>query len=398
LQGVFLISSLTTEQIRLNHLRKQYAFDKRKPTFYGIVREQLGLHSTDYWTPYLSVWARIGDYDAEAVFRSLDSGDRIVRLNSFRGTVHVVHVDNLPLLIRATGPFLYKRIRQHPDIKGLSDQEIKSLTDSVLTVLENGPKTMREIKKLLPDQAKKIRPLFTLAATSGRVIRATASHARNPTTAYALIEKWVDGFVPTDISEEEALREVIRLYIHRFGPVAIDDISWWIPTTKTKARDEVEQLVDEIVRVEIEGEERHMAADDAETAASLEPPAEPIVWLLPYEDYLPKAFINRDWYMAEEQRPMLFPQLREHYWPPNMSTPVTKAMKSTDASGEIRPTVWINGEAVGRWELESHDEKQNVVYKIYREVRPKYGNMISEKASELEDFVNTQLVPISSSK
>jgi hypothetical protein len=60
--------------------------------------------------------------------------------------------------------------------------------------------------------------------------------------------------------------------------------------------------------------------------------------------------------------------------------------------------LWIDGEAVGRWELEPTDEKQKVVFKIYREVRPKYGNMISEKARELEDFVNTQLVPISSSK
>jgi hypothetical protein len=261
------------EQIRLNRLRKQYAFDTRKPKFYDIAREQLGLHSTDYWTPYLSVWARIGNYDAGEIFRSLNCGDHIVRLNAFRTTVHVVHVDNLPLLIRATGPFLYKRIRQHPDIKGLSDQEVESLTDDVLTVLEDGPKTMREIKKLLPDQAKKIRPLFTLAATSGKVIRATASHARNPTTAYALIEKWVDGFVPVDISEEEALREVIRLYVQRFGPVTIDDISWWIPTTKTKARTEVEQLSDEIVRIETGGEGRYMTADDAETASSLGRPS-----------------------------------------------------------------------------------------------------------------------------
>ena len=83
-----------------------------------------------------------------------------------------------------------------------------------------------------------------------------------------------------------------------------------------------------------------MGADDAETAASLEPPTEPIVWLLPYEDYLPKAFIRRDWYMGEGQKPMFFPQLREHYWPPDISTPVTKASKSTNASD---PEVTRNG-------------------------------------------------------
>ncbi|MHA2065471.1 MAG: DNA glycosylase AlkZ-like family protein [Candidatus Thorarchaeota archaeon] len=224
--GFISMKELTVEQIRLNHLRKQYAFDKKQSDFYRIASDQLGLHSTDYWTPYLSVWARIGDYNAEAVFKSLNSGDRLLRLNAFRTTVHVVHIDNLSLLIHTTKAAFYKKMRQHPDIKQLSNQEIESITESVLATLEDGPKTMREIKKLVPEHAKQIRPLFHLAATSGKVIRATASHARNSTTAYALLEKWIEGFQLDDTSEDDALNQVIHRYIDRFGPVSINLKLW----------------------------------------------------------------------------------------------------------------------------------------------------------------------------
>ena len=388
------------EQVRLNHLRKQHAFDRQRPDFYGIARTQLGLHSTDYWTPYLSVWARIGDYDAEGIFKSLNSGDRLLRLNAFRTTVHVVHTDNLSLVILATRSAFYKKIRQHPDIKQLGDDEIEELMEIVLTTLKDGPKTMREIKKLVPQYARQIRPLFHLAATSGRVVRATASHARSTTTAYALLEKWIKGFTLEDMSEEEAVNQMTHRYIDRFGPASVDDISWWLSITKARARTAVEAFEDDVVEVDVGGAKKMMTPKDLELAASLEAPPEPVIWLLPYEDHLPKAFIDRSWYLSEDMKSYVFPKLREHYWPPECLPPPSdvKVTGATNASGEIRPTIWVNGEVVGRWESESKERNYVVSYNILEKVHAKYDNMISERARELEDFVNTRLVPISRTK
>jgi hypothetical protein len=378
-------------------LRKQHALDKKRPDFYKIAKAQLGLHSTDYWTPYLSVWARIGDYDAEAVFKSLNSGDRLLRLNAFRTTVHVVHIDNLSLVIHATKATFYKKIRQHPDIRQLSDQEIGPLMESVLATLEDGPKTMREIKKLVPENARQIRPLFHLAATSGKVVRATASHARSSTTSYALLEKWIEGFSLDDMSEADAVSRVIHRYIDRFGPISINDLSWWLPTTKTRAKAAVEALGDDVVTVQAGGTPQLMTPNDFDVATSLETLSEPVIWLLPYEDFLPKAFIDRSWYLSDEMKPYVFPKLREHYWPPAFRPPPpnVKVTGATNASGEIRPSIWINGELVGRWEFEKNGKEFRISYRIFQKVHAKYDNMISDRARELEDFVNTQLVPIS---
>ncbi len=390
------MNELTIEQVRLNHLRKQHALDKKRPDFYEIAKTQLGLHSTDYWTPYLSVWARIGDYDARTVFNSLNRGDRLLRLNAFRTTVHVVHIDNLSMLIHATQSVFYRKIRQHPDIRHLSDNELESLKETILATLEDGPKTMREIKKLVPEHARQIRPLFHLAATSGEVIRATANHARSSTTAYALLEKWVEGFRLDDMSEDDALNQVMHMYIARFGPVSINDMSWWLSTTKSRAKAAVEAF-DDIVAVEMAGKSKLMTSSDIDHAASLEPPSEPVIWFLPYEDHLPKAFIDRSWYLSDKMKSRVFPKLREHYWPPKCPPPPTdvKVTGATNASGEIRPTIWTNGEIAGRWELEKNGMEYRISYSVFRKVHAKYGNMISERARELEDFVNTRLVPIS---
>ena len=108
------MSKLTVDQVRLNHYRKQF-LEMEGKDFFDVAKAQLGLHSTDYWTPYFSVWTRIGDYDAEKVFEALNTGDRLVRLNSFRRTVHVIHTDNVPLVVNATGQNMFNVIKIKKD-------------------------------------------------------------------------------------------------------------------------------------------------------------------------------------------------------------------------------------------------------------------------------------------
>ncbi|MHA2065470.1 MAG: hypothetical protein ACXABY_13940 [Candidatus Thorarchaeota archaeon] len=152
--------------------------------------------------------------------------------------------------------------------------------------------------------------------------------------------------------------------------------------------------------MEVDGDTKLMTPGDLDLALSVETPPEAIIWFLPYEDHFPKAFFERSWYLSDEMRPRVLPKLRGHYWPPECLPPPddVKVTGATNVSGEIRPTIWVNGEIVGRWELEKKNDEFGISFKIIQKVRPKYDNMISERARELEDFVNTRLVPISRAK
>ncbi len=391
------VTNVTVEQIRLNHLRKQSSFKEKRGDFYEIAYSQLGLHSTDYWTPYLSVWARIGDYDAREVFESLNCGRKIVRINAFRNTVHVVHLENLPLIIRATGPSLFRQVRRIPFLRNLTDKQIESKIDEILQVLKEKPMKIRELKQKLPHFGKEIRWILIMASAMGRVVRASAKSAKSTSTAYSLLEKWVPGFSLPDIDEDKAISELILRYIATFGPVSLNDIAWWIPTTKTKVKGILQEFSNEIVEYEVIDKTLYAAASDLEFAGSLESLKEPVVWFLPYEDHLAKAFTDRFWYTDSEILPRLFPRSAQYHWPKG-STP-KRAMPDTgtsgvNQSGEIRPSIWLDGQIVGRWEFGVKDEHYFVVYDLYADVPSKSKNIIEEKRQHLEKFVNNKLLPI----
>jgi hypothetical protein len=64
--------------------------------------------------------------------------------------------------------------------------------------------------------------------------------------------------------------------------------------------------------------------------------------------------------------------------------------------GEIRPSIWLNNEIIGRWELEKKNKEYKIVYELYKTINSELNNMINTKKKKLEDFVNTKLAPISS--
>lgn len=393
------MTQVSVEQIRLNHLRKQFHISEDVHDFYTIAKTHLGLHSTDYWSPYLSVFARIGDYDAAQVYQALNRGQQLARIHAFRGAVHVVHQDNLPLIIGATGPRLYRMVRKSSSLRDVSDQQVEAMLDQFLTTLKDQPLRMRELKQALPELAPVMRSLLYLGMATGQVVRATTPHARSTLSTYGLMKHWFPHLKMQQYSEEEAISQLIRRYIGIFGPVSVNDIAWWLPTTKKQAKTILTEYAHEIVEFDITGDTKYMTKTDFETIQTLSSNAEPIIRFLPYEDYIAKAFIERSWFITPELQPRLFPRAAKSYWPKG-ATPKRAVSEESgvNQSGEIRPSIWLDGQIIGRWEFGESEEGFTVVYDLYPHVRQNLKARIGEQQKQLEEFVNTQLLPISSAK
>ncbi|MFW9910248.1 MAG: DNA glycosylase AlkZ-like family protein, partial [Candidatus Thorarchaeota archaeon] len=228
--------------IRLNQWRKQGYLDQKFKDFYEVTKNAIGLHSTDYWTPYLSVWSRIGDYDAKSVFEALNTGKRIVRSRAFRNTQHVVLIEDFVLITRALGPQLERSMIPAPPIKKLEEPEREKLLNELLSAFEEGPMTMQGLKQALPHVGEMMRWLLLILMGRGQVIRTSATHARSTIQMYDLTARWLPRFSLTDISEEDARAEILFKYIVSFGPVTLEDISWWLPCKKTEAKSHIESL------------------------------------------------------------------------------------------------------------------------------------------------------------
>jgi hypothetical protein len=385
----------TPDQLKWTRLRKQGLLEEKPQDFYQFAEEQLGLHSADYWTPYLSAWARIGDYDARDVFESINSGHHLIRTHAFRTTVHVVHLDNLSVILSATGPSLYRRVCKGSSLRGLSQREIEKVESIVVDAFRGSMMTMREAKEALSEHKKHLRSIFRLLFAKGVLVRAKASHARSNLTSYALLEDWSPGFKLEWIQEDEAIAEVVRRHLERFGPATIDDVAWWLGTTKTAVKNAIRSFGNDIVSFEFHGMESFMEVQDYEIAGSLEAPSEPLVWFLPYEDHFLKAFIGRDSFISPDIQPKISPASPRHYWPSDPDAPRKMPTKGVRATGEVRPTIWLDGHVIGRWEIDDADEEKKIVRSLYSKTTKNHDEIVDEVQMQLEEFINDRLLPIS---
>ncbi|TFG32391.1 winged helix DNA-binding domain-containing protein [Candidatus Thorarchaeota archaeon] len=387
----------TSEQLHWNQLRKQALLDEKVPDYCEVAKSQLGLHSTDYWTPYFSVWSRIGDFDAKDMYESLDSGRNLVRTHAFRTTIHVMHIDNLSMIINATGPSLFKACRtdKYRKVDVLTDKEIESMLSDVRDALREGPLGTSDLKKVVPEIGDHVRSALLMLMAHGEVVRAKAKHARSNLTSYALLSQWVDGFKLKIVDEQDAITTLIQHHIERFGPVTIDDIAWWLRLTKTVVKSAITSLGEEIVTLNFGNSQMYMGSSDFEITSSIEKPKDNLVWFLPYEDHFLKAFIDRSNFIDESIQPMVFPADRRHFWPSNPDVPQIMPSKGSRATGEVRPTIWLDGRVVGRWELDDDEKQKKVVTSIYAKDAMRHLNEIEDVRIDLEDFVNHRLLPIS---
>ncbi len=387
----------TSEQLHWNQLRKQHLLEEKVSDFYEVTKVHLGLHSTDYWTPYFSIWARLGNFDAQRMFESLNNGNKLARSRAFRTTVHVMHLDNLSLILSATGPSLFHatRTNKYTKVDRLSDLEIEDMLDRVREVLDKGPLQTSELKKAVPEVGEYMRSALIMLMARGEVIRAQAKHARSNLTSYALIERWFKNYKFKPIDENKAITELIKRHIERFGPVSVEDIAWWLRQTKTTIASAIQNIGDEIVRVNLENSEKFMSREDYEIASGIEITSQDQVWFLPYEDHFLKAIIDRGTFINQDIQPKLFPADRQHYWPSNPDAPRKMPSRGLRATGEVRPSIWLNGRAIGRWELDDDEDQKKVVTSLYEKVNKSQLERINEARSNLEDFVNLALLPIS---
>lgn len=392
------MGSASEEQLRWNQLRKQSLLDEKPRDFYQVIKEQLGLHSTDYWTPYLSVWSRIGDYDAEKMFKSIDNGMQLVRTHAFRTTIHLIHIDNLSVILSATGPALFNAYRtdRYRKMDQLSDRQIEEMMNQVKKALKDGPLQTSELKRIVPEVGERVRSALLMLMARGEVVRAKAKHARSNLTSYALLDRWVKGFKLEIIDEQEAISHVIQSHLERFGPASVDDIAWWLKQTKTTVKNVLADLDEGIVRLEIGGTEKFMWKGDMEIAASLEAPSEDLVWFLPYEDHFLKAFIDRTPFLDEDIQDRLFPADRRMFWPSDSDTEVKMPSKGIRTIGEVRPSIWLNGQVVGRWEIDDDGDVKRVVTSLYIKASRQQQSMVEQVRGRLEEFINSSLMPISS--
>jgi hypothetical protein len=67
-------------------------------------------------------------------------------------------------------------------------------------------------------------------------------------------------------------------------------------------------------------------------------------------------------------------------------------------TGEVRPSIWLNGSVIGRWEMDDGGGLKKVVTSLYSKTTKQQEMRIEQVRKQLEDFINSSLMPISGKK
>src|SRR3989454_6127648 len=241
----------------------------------GVTDDLCGLHATSSITPYLSLFNRIDGFSPEDL--NLELGlKKLQRVRAMRGTLFLVSREMFPVVAMATRASDDKidraLLRWH-----ISNQEFQTVSKAILSTLNQNSKTIVEIKRDVPRKfsrtiARKMGWRVMKRTKLDEVLNLLVVQGRLQSQAEPLVwndVKW-DGYglrffsairkvtySPTQTGTDDILNtnsartKLVESYIRRYGPVAIDDMAWWMGLPRKMVLNAVDGISDQLVNIRI---------------------------------------------------------------------------------------------------------------------------------------------------
>jgi hypothetical protein len=363
-----------------------------------VTRDILALHATAATGPYFSLWARVPGFRRQMLEDALYEQRTLVRVLCMRVTLHIVPSDEAALFYQAFSPEFFER-RMPVEFRsggllvraGLcrEDEAVALLQDLHLRVMdvvaENGPSTLRQMGRHVPELKAKIRhdvgkPYegeFSIGSrlvgdmcARGLLVRARPRGTwRSSLYEYAALSDWLPEVDLESATPAAARSWLLRRYLAAFGPATLDDVQWWMGLTKGETEEALDAIEQDVVEVAIEDLDGNylMLADDVEQSRDFAPPDTPYAFLLPTLDPYVMGYQDRCRFLSPEHRSKVF-----------------------DRAGNAVPTVWVNGRIVGAW---GQRKDGQVFCKLIEPLSDAEQALIADEVRRLEDFLDGEVLP-----
>lgn len=340
----------------------------------AATRAMTVLHATESATVYLSCWARVRSLDAADVDNALYDQRSLVKQLAMRRTLFTFPRDLLPAAWSSASARVAntERARMAKDVvkAGIAvdgNDWLDRARAEVLTLLTDAPEGLSalEVRQAVPMIDVKVEGSAGEIWSAPRVLThlgATADIMRGTNTArfpvsrplWTLTRHWLDD-APIDLESADGYREIVRRWLHSFGPGTEDDIVWWLGSTKTVVRAALAEL--EAVAVSLDGGDTGwLLPDDVATVCDPGPWAA----LLPVLDPTIMGWKNRDFYLGPH-RNQLF-----------------------DTRGNAGTTAWVDGRVVGCW---IQDETGVVHVRVLESVSADAQRALDAEADRLTEWL-----------
>ncbi len=203
-----------------------------------IAADLVGLHNTTQPTPYLSVRARRAGFARSDLDELMWGTWRLARLRGMRLTMFVFPRDLLEISAAATRHLSEPLAARWLAESDLTPAEFERLAESVEEALSDGPLTSRALRQILgAPQSVDLPGVIGRMCDVGRLVG--GAPPRSWRSSVRQYHRWADVLPEVDLhrwNEDDAIRELVRRYVRSYGPVTVDDVSWWTGFTKGRCR------------------------------------------------------------------------------------------------------------------------------------------------------------------
>lgn len=364
-------------------VRHRLAGGARAGDIAGVARDLVALHSTDAASVYLAVWARLPGVEPAGIEAALYEERSVVRMLGMRRTVFVVPAALVPVVhessTRAIAEVERRKLVGMLAGAGLAgagpaDEPVRWLRDveeaTAAALAARGEALVAELGADVPELKQQIRlargkayegqvsvgtrVMFLLAA-DGRVVRGRPRGSWiSSQYRWAPVDTWLAD-PPRAWTVDNARTELARCWLAGYGPGTPADLKWWTGWTMGQVKHAVAGL--DTVEVELAGGGTGLLlAEDAEPV----PAPAPWVALLPALDPTPMGWTGRAWYLGEH------------------------AAELFDRSGNIGPTVWVDGRIVGGWAQRTDGE---IAYHLLEDVGAEATAAVAAQADRLRSWL-----------
>jgi hypothetical protein len=347
-------------------LKKQHLTEESKINdIIKITGDISGLHATSSATTYLSLFVRTKKFKREYLDKELYFKRNLGKVRFVRGTMYVLPKDMIPFAYSAIRSFIDPLSCKYAEFHGVSEKNYRRISKQILETLEGRAMTAKEIKEAVGLKSK-ISQVLNLMCDDGQLIRAEPKGEwRSNLHTYRRMDQYFPDLELFTMDETEAKKEVIRRYIESFGPVTLNDITWWTKFQKTKIREILEDIEDDINQVNVSGnnDPYYILKVHKKTLQSAVVKKKSNVNLLPFLDPYIMGYKDRNRYIDSENYEYVF-----------------------DRSGNGAASVFVDGIIHGVWDF---TEKPKPTVKLFylQEVNKGNEKKIQSKAKNIGKFI-----------
>jgi hypothetical protein len=329
-----------------------------------LVKTMLGLQAQEPPSGMLAVRPRTHHLVAEDVRRAREEERSIVLTWCMRGTMHLVSAEDLAWMLPLFGPLFirkgqrrYKQLGLDPETRSRAAREIRA------TLNRHGPLTRPELARFLaekdiPVAGQAIAHLVRYAALEGVIC---FGPERDGKLTYVVLEDWLH--LPETLDPDQVQIELAHRYLEAYGPATPYDLASWSGLPVSQARSAFQSIPDDLIEVKIGDSSAWMLPGHAGWLD--QPSADPIVRLLPgYDAYL-LGYQNRDFMV-----------------------PARYARRIHPGGGLIKPTLIVDGLAVGIWKKETRKDHIAIIVEPFETLNPNWLPGLEAEIQDLNHFLN----------